>query len=68
MVCRFWMKTARFPDLVNLLQCSSDIIEKAGVIKNDKYIESYDGSRIMGKDATNPRVEIEVWIMREEEK
>jgi Holliday junction resolvase RusA-like endonuclease len=46
------------PDLVNLLQATSDILEKARVIENDSNIISYNGSRIIGIDKDNPRTEI----------
>ena len=52
------MPTKYRPDLLNLLQASADIVEKAGVIENDRNIVSFDGSRIVGKDKENPRVEI----------
>lgn len=65
--CRYWMPTLQKPDLIGLMQSTSDILEKAGVIVNDKEIESYDGSRIMGKDAANPRAEIEIFIMGADE-
>lgn len=58
--CLYWLPTARRPDLTNLLAASHDILEHCGIIENDKQIRSVDGSRIMGKDAANPRVE--VWI------
>lgn len=32
-------------DLSNLFEGPSDLLEKSGVIKNDKLIHSYDGSR-----------------------
>lgn len=54
----YWMPTKAFPDLANLLGATCDILEKAKVIENDKNIISFDGSRIMGKDKDNPRVEI----------
>ena len=54
----YYMPTKARPDLLNLLQATADIIEKAKVIENDKNIYSFDGSRIMGVDKLNPRVEI----------
>ena len=54
----YYMPTKARPDLLNLLQATSDIIEKAKVIENDKNIYSFDNSRIMGIDKLNPRVEI----------
>jgi Holliday junction resolvase RusA-like endonuclease len=58
--CLYWLPTARRPDLCNLLAASHDILEHCGIVENDKQIRSVDGSRIMGKDAEQPRVEI--WI------
>ena len=55
---KYYMLTEFRPDLLNLLAATSDILEKAKVIENDKNIVSFDGSRIMGKDKENPRVEI----------
>ena len=60
MKCLYYMPTKARPDLLNLLQATSDIIEKAKVIENDKNIYSFDGSRVMGKDKDNPRVEITI--------
>ena len=56
----YYMPTKARPDLLNLLQASADILEKAKVIENDKNIYSFDSSRIMGIDKHNPRVEIEI--------
>lgn len=67
-VCKYWMKTARFPDLSNLCSGTHDLLQKGGVIIDDKNIVSMDGSRIMGKDAKNPRAEIEVYVMEDWEK
>lgn len=65
--CRYWMPDKRSsPDLVGLLQATSDILETAGILKNDKYIVSYDGSRIMGCDKKKPRVEIDIEPMDSE--
>jgi Holliday junction resolvase RusA-like endonuclease len=58
--CLYYLETARIPDLCNLLAGTHDILEACGVIENDNQIYSVDGSRIMGKDADNPRVEIEI--------
>ena len=54
----YYMPDKRIPDLLNLLQATADILEKARVIDNDKNIISFDGSRIIGVDKTNPRTEI----------
>ena len=47
-------------DLVNLIQATQDILQKFGLYDNDSQIESLDGSRIVGVDKDNPRVEIEI--------
>jgi len=54
------MPDKRIPDLLNLLQATADILEKARVIDNDKDIVSFDGSRITGIDKLNPRTEITI--------
>lgn len=59
-VCKYWLKDNRIPDLLNLLAGTHDILEKSGVIDNDKNIVSVDGSRIVGVDKQNPRCEIEI--------
>jgi len=56
----YYMPTRRRPDLLNLLQATADILEKARVIDNDRNIISFDGSRIIGIDRINPRTEIEI--------
>ena len=56
----YYMPDKRVPDLINLLQATCDILEKARVIDNDKDIISFDGSRIMGVDKLNPRCEIRI--------
>jgi Holliday junction resolvase RusA-like endonuclease len=48
------------PDLINLEEATADILEAAGIIINDRNIVGWDGSRIAGVDAKNPRVEIEI--------
>lgn len=58
-LCRYYLQNrAHWPDLVGLLQATSDILQAAGVIGDDKYIVNYDGSMIAGLDKNNPRVEI----------
>ena len=53
----YWLADNRRPDLNNLMAATADILEKAGILKNDRDIVSWDGSRIMGV-SHNPRVEI----------
>jgi Holliday junction resolvase RusA-like endonuclease len=58
--CLYWFKDWRWrSDLVGLLQGTSDLLEKSGIIANDRNIYSYDGSRIMGL-SPEPRVEISI--------
>lgn len=58
---RYWMPNRRgWPDLLGLEQATADILEKAGIIEDDGLVVSWDGSRIMGIDPGNPRVEIEI--------
>ena len=58
-LCRYYLQDRKsWPDLVGLLQATSDILQAAKVIDNDKYIVNYDGSMIAGLDKNNPRVEI----------
>ena len=56
----YYMPDKRKPDLLNLLQATADILEKARVIDNDKDIVSFDGSMIMWVDKANPRTEITI--------
>jgi len=57
--CLYWMPNYRsWPDLIGLMQATWDILEKAEVIDDDQNIVSPDGSRIVGVDHKNPRVEI----------
>lgn len=56
---RYWLKTTRRPDLNNLMASTGDILEKAGIIRNDRDIWSWDGSRIEGC-SPNPRTEVTI--------
>jgi len=40
-------------------QALADLLEKACVLKNDRQIVSWDGSRLK-KDAENPRIEVSI--------
>jgi Holliday junction resolvase RusA-like endonuclease len=53
----YWLADNRRPDLNNLMAATADILEKAGILKNDRDIVSWDGSRIMGV-SPEPRTEI----------
>lgn len=58
--CLYYLETARTPDLTNLLAATHDILQACRIIEDDSQIKSVDGSRIIGKDAINPRVEITI--------
>lgn len=59
--CKYYLPNKRsWPDLIGLLQATSDILTKAGVIDDDKWISSYGESCIAGIDKDNPRAEIRI--------
>lgn len=62
--CVYYMKTARRVDLANLIEATTDILVKAGVLADDnsKIVASHDGSRVE-LDRKNPRVEIQITEM-----
>lgn len=59
--CKYYLPNKRsWPDLIGLLQATSDILTKAGVIDDDKWICSYGDSCIAGIDKDNPRAEVRI--------
>lgn len=59
--CKYYLPNKRsWPDLIGLLQATSDILTKAKVINDDKWICSYGNSCIAGIDKDNPRAEIRI--------
>ena len=52
-------RAALVGDACGYYQALADTLEHAGVVVNDKYIVSWDGSRML-KDRANPRVEFEL--------
>ena len=62
--CRYYMATRRKVDLVNLLEATSDILVRGGVIidDNSRVVAGYDGSRVL-YDKQRPRVEIRITDM-----
>lgn len=59
--CKYYLPNKRsWPDLIGLLQATSDILTKAKVIDDDKWICSYGNSYIAGIDKDNPRAEIRI--------
>ncbi len=59
--CTYFMKTRRKVDLANLIEATTDVLVKAGVLADDNssIVVSHDGSRVY-YDKQNPRAEIEV--------
>lgn len=59
--CRYYMRTRRRVDLVNLLEATCDILVKAQILTDDnsQIIRSVDGSGVY-YDKECPRVEIEI--------
>jgi Holliday junction resolvase RusA-like endonuclease len=60
---KYWMPDKRsYPDLTGLIQATGDVLQKSGIISNDKNIRrwgiGYEHSKIMGIDRKNPRQEI----------
>ena len=62
--CIYYMKTRRKVDLANLIEATTDILVKAGVLADDnsQIVAAHDGSRV-DYDKTNPRVEVEITEM-----
>jgi Endodeoxyribonuclease RusA. len=63
--CKYYLPNKRsWPDLIGFLQATSDILTKAKVIDDDKWICSYGNSCIAGIDKDNPRAEIRIMDRR----
>jgi len=52
-------------DAVGYYQGLADVLEVAKVVENDKWIVSWDGSKLQ-KDIKNPRIEIEIARIKKE--
>jgi Holliday junction resolvase RusA-like endonuclease len=62
----YWLPDKRWwPDLLNLLAGTADLLQDAGILENDKLVAGVDGSRIMGLDKDEPRAEITITMMGE---
>lgn len=75
--CHYYLPNRKgWPDIFGLLQATADIIsdeyqtvkrKKLLVCKwllaDDRIVKSTDGSKIVGLDANNPRVEIEITLL-----
>jgi len=57
-------RAKRIGDLGNLLKALCDVIERAGIVENDRLIVSFDGSRLAW-DKVRPRVEFELAVFSE---
>jgi Holliday junction resolvase RusA-like endonuclease len=55
----FYLAKRQHPDLDNLLSAVADVMQSAGIIKNDYWILSWGDSR-RSRDNANPRVQIEL--------
>lgn len=64
--CVYFMPTRRKVDLVNLIEATCDILVHYRVIADDNssIVVSHDGSRVE-YDRYNPRVEIEIYDIKE---
>lgn len=60
----FYRKT-NVGDQNGFTQALGDLLERAGVILNDRLIASWDGTRLL-KDAKRPRIEVEIEPMSAE--
>ena len=67
--CIYYRGDRRRCDLLNLLNATADILVKAKILEDDNYkiVVSTDGSRVF-YDKNNPRVEIEIEELKEEDK
>lgn len=65
--CLFYMPTRRAVDLNNLLEAATDVMVKAGIIKDDncRIVAAHDGSRVL-YDKDKPRTEIYISRMNDE--
>lgn len=61
----FYVSDNRKRDLINLIQCPADLLQQAGIILNDYLIINLDGSRIAGIDKDNPRTEIFITLLKD---
>lgn len=57
--CAVFYRDRTWGDLVGFQQGLADVLEKGGVVSNDRWIQSWDGTRL-DVDPACPRVEIEI--------
>lgn len=59
---RFYLEDRRGePDVSNLVEGPQDVIEKVGVIRNDKLVKSFYAEKFIGKEHGAARCEIDVY-------
>ena len=65
--CKYYLRTDRKVDLLNLLAATMDILVEAFVLADDnrKIVAQHDGCAVY-VDKKNPRVEIEITEVRDE--
>lgn len=65
--CIYYMQTRRRVDLANLIEATTDILVKAGVLADDnsQIVAAHDGSRV-DYDKADPRAEIWIEEMEDE--
>ena len=66
--CSYYMQTRRRVDLNNLLEATTDILTKYGILIDDNanIVSGFDGSRVL-YDKDNPRVEIDITRMEDKD-
>lgn len=61
MSCKYHMPNKQgYPDLMGLIQATADILEKAGVLENDRLVSIIENSFIDQISKENPRAEIKI--------
>lgn len=57
----FYLGPRQRPDLLSLKEACSDLLQEAGVITDDRWIESWDGSRRLKHQRHAPRTEVTIY-------
>ena len=55
---QFWAGPGVEPDLSGAMETVGDILQESRVIENDRWIKSWDGSRVHTTDKKDPRTEV----------
>lgn len=45
--CQFYVGKGVEPDLANAINGIQDLMQEAGILKNDRWVKSVDGSRVI---------------------